>query len=252
MPQLGAELKLLTINTHKGFTLFGREFMLHKLRDAIRTTQADVVFLQEIVGAHAGHAQRRAGYPQEPHYEFLADSIWSDYAYGRNAISTQGHHGNAVLSKFPIVHHENHNISLNRLERRGLLHCALQISEQTQVHAVCVHLNLRASHRLKQLAKLSQLIDAAVPRHAPLIVAGDFNDWRCQAHQVLASTAGLTEVHVAAYGHAAKTFPARWPLLRLDRIYVRNVATHQPIALPRLPWAALSDHAPLAACVGFM
>jgi endonuclease/exonuclease/phosphatase family metal-dependent hydrolase len=49
------------------------------------------------------------------------------------------------------------------------------------------------------------------------------------------------------HGRHARTFPARLPLLRLDRIYVRGVAACRPLPLPRRPWAQLSDHAPLAA-----
>jgi endonuclease/exonuclease/phosphatase family metal-dependent hydrolase len=54
-------------------------------------------------------------------------------------------------------------------------------------------------------------------------------------------------VFVQANGHAARTFPARLPLLQLDRIYVRNAVGHCPIVLPIHPWSRLSDHAPLAA-----
>jgi endonuclease/exonuclease/phosphatase family metal-dependent hydrolase len=115
------------------------------------------------------------------------------------------------------------------------------------VHAICVHLGLRESHREHQLAQLCKLIDREVPPTAPLVVAGDFNDWRLTAHDRLLACAGLREVYAAAHGQAARTFPARWPLLRLDRIYVRNASSHRPIALPRQPWSHLSDHAPLAA-----
>jgi endonuclease/exonuclease/phosphatase family metal-dependent hydrolase len=86
-----------------------------------------------------------------------------------------------------------------------------------------------------------------VPRNAPLVVAGDFNDWRRRAHRVLDRCAGLGEVFVQAAGGPAKTFPARWPVLALERIYVRNAAVHSPVVLPRRPWSHLSDHAPLAA-----
>ena len=63
----------------------------------------------------------------------------------------------------------------------------------------------------------------------------------------LARCAGLAEVFVKSYGAAARTFPARFPLLPLDRIYVRGASVHDPIVLPRRPWSHLSDHAPLAA-----
>ncbi|RYF31836.1 MAG: EEP domain-containing protein, partial [Comamonadaceae bacterium] len=52
---------------------------------------------------------------------------------------------------------------------------------------------------------------------------------------------------VQANGSAARTFPSRFPLLPLDRIYVRNAGVHSPVVLPRRPWSHLSDHAPLVA-----
>ncbi len=58
---------------------------------------------------------------------------------------------------------------------------------------------------------------------------------------------GLEEVHWRAHGRHARSLPARWPLLRLDRIYVRGVAGHRPLPMPRRPWTRLPDHAPLAA-----
>ena len=85
-----------------------------------------------------------------------------------------------------------------------------------------------------------------MPADAPLVVAGDFNDWRGRADDML-QDCGLVEVFRLANGVHARSFPARWPLLRLDRIYVRQVAAAHPLPLPRRPWASLSDHAPLAA-----
>ena len=66
---------------------------------------------------------------------------------------------------------------------------------------------------------------------------------------LLQRQAGLREVFLMATGRAAKTFPARWPLLALDRIYVRHARSAQPLVLPARPWSRLSDHAPLAAQV---
>lgn len=239
--------KVLTVNVHKGFTSFNRRFMLHELREAVRQVAADVVFLQEVLGTHQHHARRVRNFPQQPHYEFLADSIWSQYAYGRNAVYDSGHHGNALLSKFPIVHFENHDISVAGPERRGLLHCVLQPPTlATPVHAICVHLGLQEAQRHHQLHRLAALV-RSLPEADPIIVAGDFNDWRGRAHALLLREAGLREVFVQSLGRAVRTFPAPLPLLPLDRIYVRGVAVHAPVPLPRRPWSRLSDHAPLAA-----
>lgn len=243
--------RVLTVNVHKGFTTFNRRFILHELRDAVRRVSADLVFLQEVLGTHAQHGDNFENFPQEPHYEFLADSIWPDFAYGRNAVYTNGHHGNALLSKFPIISCENHNISISGPERRGMLHCTLQPPNRKHpIHAVCVHLSLQESHRQQQLQRVSDLVNTFNPKDA-VVVAGDFNDWRERAHDVLRSKADLHEVFVQSTGQALKTFPANMPLLTLDRIYVRNACVHTPIYLPRTPWNKLSDHAPLAADVSF-
>ncbi len=241
-------LRLLTLNIHKGFSVFNRRFVLPELRDAIRAFAADVVCLQEVLGEHSGHQTRHSAWPQLSQYEFLADSIWHQHAYGRNAIYTEGHHGNAVLSKYPIVSHQNHDISITGPEQRGLLHCVLALPEgRLPIHLITVHLSLMEQHRQQQLAKLCRIIDEKVPYAAPLMVAGDFNDWRARAHEPLAQGAGLEEVYVRSRGRAALSFPARWPLLRLDRIYTRNVISATPVQIKRKPWSHLSDHIPLGA-----
>lgn len=241
-------LTVMTVNIHKGFTSFNRRFILPELREAVRKVGADVVFLQEVLGSHELNESRIPGWPREPHYEFLADSIWPDVAYGCNVAAPRLHFGNALISKFPIVHQKNHDVSIAGPEKRGLLHCALAVPGQpTEVHVICVHLGLRESHRLQQLDLLIELARREVPSDAPLVVAGDFNDWRRRAHRILEKKAGLREIFVQAYGTSAKTFPARMPVLALDRIYVRNASSHLPVVLPRKPWAHLSDHAPLVA-----
>jgi endonuclease/exonuclease/phosphatase family metal-dependent hydrolase len=241
-------LTVLTVNTHKGFDWFNRRFVLKELRDAVRNESADIVFLQEVLGSHELHATRFVDWPAGSHYEFLADTVWKDYAYGQNAVYPDGHHGNALLSKFPILRHRNHHVSVGNDERRGLLHCVLHLPPPLpELHVVCVHLGLRQHHRNEQLQMLCRLITHEVPPDAPLVVAGDFNDWRMRAHSVLQRCVGLREAFSDAGGRAPKTFPARWPLLRLDRIYVRHVKLQRPRVLTSRPWSHLSDHAPLAA-----
>jgi endonuclease/exonuclease/phosphatase family metal-dependent hydrolase len=243
----GRPLKLLTLNTHKGFSSFNRRFVLHELREAVRAVAADVVCLQEVIGIHRRHAERHANWPAQPQYQFLAESIWGSVAYGGNAVYQEGDHGNAVLSRHAIARYRNHDISLSRLERRGILHCVLAPAEQAEIHVVCTHLSLRESHRLRQFHQLLALIAAEVPAQAPLIVAGDFNDWRGRAHRILERDAGLRECFVQHSGRAAMSFPARWPLLRLDRIYLRNAGVRQCSVLQDNPWSRLSDHLPLYA-----
>ncbi|MEE1924641.1 endonuclease/exonuclease/phosphatase family protein [Pseudomonas sp. 148P] len=238
-------LKVLTINTHKGFTALNRRFILPELREAVRSTGADLVFLQEVLGSHDRHAARHDDWPQVSQYEFLADSMWTDFAYGRNAVYPDGDHGNALLSRFPIVQYRNLDVSITGPERRGLLHCVLEVPGQAEVHAICVHLSLLESHRQQQLGLLKRLLDSLAPG-APVIIAGDFNDWKLRGNRLLNQHPDLHEAFEQHHGMLARTYPARLPLLRLDRVYLRNARSHAPRILGSKPWTHLSDHLPLA------
>lgn len=238
------KINLLTLNMHKGFNIFNRHFILPELRDAVRTLSMDLVFLQEVHGSHHHHAKSYERWPKIPQYEYLADSMWPEFSYGRNAVYPHGDHGNALLSKFPILRYENLDVSIGTIEQRGLLHSILKVPGHHEIHAICVHLGLRESHRQQQLRLLCELIQR-LPQSAPVVVAGDFNDWRKKANHVL-SECGLTDVFSATFGKPARSFPARWPILCLDRIYVRNMGFSNPEVLYHRPWSHLSDHAPLA------
>lgn len=235
-------IRVLTLNAHQGFSAGPRQALLLRIRDALRASQADLVFLQEI-GAVAS--------PDSPvdQYEVLADSVWTQHAYGRNAVARGGHHGNAILSRHPITTWRNVDASVGQAEPRGLLHAVIgPDGGRESLHAICLHLALRESHRRRQVDRLLDLIAHDVPERAPLVIAGDFNDWRERAHRRLVLS-GLQEVHATAAGRPARTFPARAPWLRLDRIYVRNVR-HRPVKVPARDWRMLSDHLPLAAELG--
>lgn len=232
-------VRVLTLNARQGFRAGHRHETLIRTREALRASGADLVFLQEI-GAAGGPAST------VEQYEVLADGVWTQHAYGRNAVATVGHHGNALLSKYPIVEWRNVDASIGTAEPRGLLHAVVGLPGGLEpLHTLCVHLALRESHRRSQLALLLALVAGDIPRHAPLVVAGDFNDWQGHVHRQMLGKGGFTEIHAAATGRPARTFPARAPLLRLDRIYVRNVG-HRSLQVRARDWSKLSDHLPLA------
>jgi endonuclease/exonuclease/phosphatase family metal-dependent hydrolase len=242
------DLHVATYNIHKGFSHFNRRMVVHELRDRLRALDADVIFLQEVQGEHEHHAQRFHDWPRQPQYEFLADSVWGEYAYGRNAVYGHGHHGNAILSRFPIVSAENQDVSSHAFESRGLLHCEIRVpGPEVTVHAVCVHLALNERGRREQTGALIHRIVDMVPDGAPLIVAGDFNDWRNRAGRRLAGELGLTEAFRDDRGRPARSFPSGFPIFRLDRIYVRGFAVYHAEVHHGRPWSRISDHAMLSA-----
>lgn len=233
-------LQLLTINVHKGVDAWSRRSTLPALRTAIAQVGADVVCLQEVCDRGDGQS------PPPAQIEALADGLWPQHAFARNAVSAAGGHGNAVLSRWPILRARNHDVSLPGDERRGLLHCEIAVPGTAHsLHLMCVHLGLREAHRRAQMARLVGLV-ARLPPGAPVVAAGDFNDWRRRADGLL-QPCGLHDVHTRTLGSPARSFPARWPLLALDRIYVRGMTESHPVPLPRQPWRGLSDHVPVAA-----
>ena len=80
-------LHVLTYNIHKGFPQFNRRVSLHDLRERLQSVEPDLVFLQEVVGFHARFAERHRDWPTTPQYEYLADSVWHDFAAHRVLVS---------------------------------------------------------------------------------------------------------------------------------------------------------------------
>jgi len=94
---------------------------------------------------------------------------------------------------------------------------------------------------------LTDYLDREADPQAPLIIAGDFNDWRNRAGDQLARRLGLSEAFSCPRGIPARSFPAALPLFRLDRIYLRGFAVHRTEIHHGPPWSAISDHAALSA-----
>ncbi|HET9579540.1 MAG TPA: endonuclease/exonuclease/phosphatase family protein [Usitatibacter sp.] len=241
------QLTVITYNIHKGLSQFNRRVVLHDIREQLRSMNADVAFLQEVQGKHAGRARRHLTWPDVAQHEFLTHE-GSHCVYGMNAVYQDGHHGNAIVSRHPIPTWENIDISHHPIESRGLLHCEVQIEGLNErLHCINVHLGLWARSRRFQLEWLVERIRAAVPRKGPLIVAGDFNDWRKQASRYLAAELGLYEVFEHSEGKLAKSYPAALPVFSLDRIYVRDMEIRGAERCVGGTWSRLSDHVALAA-----
>ena len=106
-------LRVATLNIHKGLSHFNRRMVIHDLREGLRGLAPDLVFLQEVQGLNRRHALRFSGSPTVPQHEYLAGDDWQ-HVYGRNAVYDHGHHGNAILSRFPFVSSENEDVSDHR------------------------------------------------------------------------------------------------------------------------------------------
>ncbi|MDR0934359.1 MAG: endonuclease/exonuclease/phosphatase family protein [Burkholderiaceae bacterium] len=258
-------LRIATYNIHKGVSALAGSPRVRDLKKTMSLLAADVIFLQEVQGRHDWLATTRAEqWPSEAQYDYLAGD-YHHSAYGKNAVYDYGHHGNALLSAYPIIAQSNQDISDHALEHRGVLHCTLQMPE-TRVHCYVVHLGLFEGSRRRQTQMLIDNVLHSAPGNSPIIIAGDFNDWGNHLSDALREALGVTEVFenrpLKEEGIAsrisrlagrtpkpqpARTFPAAFPCLPLDRIYVRGFRVESATVLHGRRWAKVSDHAPIVA-----
>lgn len=247
MYQSAKNVSLMTYNIHKGFGLGRVRFLLPEMRDAIAELNPDFVFLQEVQGAHHLREKRIRAWPDTPQFEYIAEKVWPHYIYAKNAVYGSGHHGNAILSKFPIERFQNINLSSVKRASRGILHSQLLLDGQITIHLICVHLGLFKAERAGQCKALMNRIMNVVPENEPLLMAGDFNDWRNHLSKPLAEELGIEEAFYSLEGHHARSFPAIRPSFCVDRVYFRGMKVCDVKCLQGKPWRMLSDHVPLYA-----
>lgn len=238
-------MKIFTFNIHKGFNWSNQQLTLRSLKKSLTEVHPDIVFLQEVVGENIEQSQKNPEWI-ENQFEFLADELWDEFAYAKNAVYDQRHHGNVILSKYPIIKKEVINISTNTFEQRGILFCEIQLPNEI-LHCYCVHLNLTHQGRIKQYDFIKEVINKNSNQDEKIILAGDFNDWNQKASSFLLDCIDLHEAHKLLHGEYAKTYPAKLPLLRLDRMYLRRVKLKDISVLKGKPWNEYSDHLPLIA-----
>ena len=190
-------LRVATYNIHKGVQGIGpvRRLEIHNLALAVDTLDADIVCLQEVrmvnrreadyfsrkrraaagflapLGGLAGRSQELGAlcWPQVPQADFLAPEGY-EAVYCTNAVTRHGEHGNALLSRWPIVRHRHEDMSDHRFEQRGLLHVEILVNG-VSLHAIVVHFGLIPASRLRQTGAAARpaRVEQWMPcgRHAP-------------------------------------------------------------------------------------
>ena len=138
----------------------------------------------------------------------------------------------------------HHDVSDHRFEQRGLLHVPVNWNG-LRVHAIVAHFGLIHASRVRQVERLAQYLNLAVPHDEPVLVAGDFNDW---GEKLDAPMQGLGLARaLSPLGGAAHrlTFPSRVPVFALDRVYMRGFRCRASMVPRGAAWSRMSDHLPL-------
>lgn len=183
-------IRVVSYNIHKGRSLGGRD-ALPDLRLGLHGLRPDVLFLQEVQGRNELHGALHA------QHESLAAALRMEVAYGCNAVRSRTDHGNALLSRYPILSAENEDISDHRLEQRGLLHGVIR-KDGHEIHCFVVHLGLFGGGRERQILQIMERINRVVPPGAPVLIAGDFNDWKDRLAPLFVRQLGMVEVFAQA------------------------------------------------------
>lgn len=238
------KIRILSYNIHKGFNIGNTTFVLEQIRSAMRDIDADILFLQEVLGDHQGLKWRIPDWQTAIQFEYLADTVWPHFAYGKNAVYSEGHHGNAILSKFPIIDWANKDISTNRFEQRGFLKAKIQIPQlERELILSNTHLNLTQSGRN---AQASIIIDELKKEtDTPWLLIGDFNDWNKKISKRIEEELNVIEAFKHLHGDYPATFPSFMPVLSLDRVFLNKIKVTRAETLRDGIWKKLSDHLPL-------
>lgn len=235
-------LRVATYNIHKGVQGLGpvRRLEIQNIGHAVEQLDADIVCLQEVRKLHRREQRYFTRWPELPQAEFLCPEGYAA-VYQTNATTRYGEHGNALLARWPIVSQGHEDMSDHRFEQRGLLHVQVQVGRHT-VHVIVLHLGLIAGSRGRQVEQVGRYIEREIPRKAPLVVAGDLNDWGSKLRPAM-NALRLKDF----MGERALTYPSRLPLAQLDFVYARGL---KPVGL-EIPrgriWWRMSDHLPLIA-----
>lgn len=240
-------MRIATWNIHKGVNgpALRKRLEIHNIGVAVEQLDADLVALQEVRKMNRQHATRFERWPEAPQAEYLAPHGY-EAIYKTNAVTRHGEHGNALLSRWPVIGVQHKDLSDHRFEQRGLLHSEVLVQGHI-VHVLVVHLGLIGGSRVRQIDSLIQHIERTVPKEAALVVAGDFNDWGEQLHRPLKAH-GLQTFE----DQRLPTFPSRVPLLHMDRIYVRGLQLRSAWVPHGSAWWRMSDHLPLIGEFGFL
>jgi len=263
------ELRVATYNIHKGVMGLRKRSRIHDLRVALNSIDADIVFLQEVQERNERMAHR-PGHHNGTQLDVLCTGGYLHRAYGMNAVYPHGHHGNAIVSRHTIGQHLNHDISDHALEKRGLLHAISHIDTprgELDIHLINTHFGLIKRSRVRQAEFLIDFVRSEVPEDAPLIIAGDFNDWQQGVDDILHRDLDVFEAAAdfnrrqrrgrvldrllpwrnGSRTMVARTYPSVMPWLTLDRIYVRGFKVRD-VSVPRgIEWSQRSDHMPVIA-----
>jgi endonuclease/exonuclease/phosphatase family metal-dependent hydrolase len=235
-PGYHLDVRIATYNIHRCRGIDRRTSPV-RIAEVLRDIHADVIALQEVIGAGPAGAGQ-------------AEEIGAALGMGwvMTTVRQLRRHlfGNVVLSRFPIAHHSHYDLSWRTCEPRACQRADLDLGQGRVLHVYNVHLGTAVLERRYQAPRLASYVhDHRV--HGPKVILGDFNEWmRGLATRTLNSLFHSVDIH--AHLQRRRTYPGIFPVLHLDHIYYEGDVDVRSVELPRTRKALIaSDHLPLVA-----
>jgi len=221
-------LTVATYNIHSAVGTDGR-FDPLRIAAVLKEMDADVIALQEVP----------LGDNRRENVLAVLEKATGFYAVeGPTQDHTDRRYGNAVLSRYPITCTRTIDLSFGRREPRGALDADLDCHGHP-LRVIGVHLGLRPAERRDQIKRLLQEFDT---NRMPVILMGDVNEWFVWGRPLRWLISHFEAVP------AFNTFPSRWPIFALDRIWISPRHRLMRIEVHNTPLSKVaSDHLPLVA-----
>ena len=203
MTETGRRLRVVTWNIHGGVGRDGRRDA-RRVAEHLAALRPDVAALQEVDSRHDRHSDPDM-------FELLRRQVGDHGLHAPTLGNDRGHYGQLLASRWPLAETTVHDISVAGREPRRVLDARIAAG-RTSIRVLAAHLGLAARERRVQLVRLRAIVEAG-DRRLPIVILGDFNDWRRRGH----THRSLSGIAHAGTGHA--TFPSVLPVFPLDRIY---------------------------------
>lgn len=226
-PVHDTQLTLCSYNIHVAVGRDGR-FDPDRTLGVIRELNADIIALQEVHGLDL--------------LDFLASHAGFEPIASPTLLRKGREYGNALLTRLPVRQIRRLDLSVPGWEPRGALDAVLGIDDRP-FRVLATHFGLRRAERRRQTHQLLGYLKQWDAGEMTTLL-GDFNEWLPWSRPLRWLNAWFEQAPAPA------TYPARFPLLRLDRIWLRPrwrllaIHVHQS-CLARLA----SDHLPIVATV---
>jgi len=229
------DFRIVTYNVHRCRGL-DRRVLPRRIAEVLRPLQADVIALQEVLGAGPkGH-----GHDQE-----LGAALGMGWVMGSTRLVRGRLYGNVLMSRFPIDHHTQYDLTWKTRTPRGCQRVDIQLGPHT-VHVYNVHLGVGLRERQYQAKRLGNFI-AQDSISGPKIVLGDFNEWG-RGFATIELTRVLKSLDLRAFLKRRRTYPGLFPVLHLDHIFYDGRVEVINVQVPRTRQSLIaSDHLPLLA-----